>query len=870
MSARVSSVPVQPTPGAPSAPRRRRARSRAGKRRTAQALVALLVAAAGLALTSNPASGGAAVISVDRLSGSTRYDTAVEIAEVYADEVEDRGRPSIDTILLTSGEDEHFGCALPAPALSRLYEAPLLLTEHSELPRAVEDFVDDFDIDRAFILGDTDVVSNSVESDLESINNLVVERIEGDDCYETAVEVADRVGEAPGEPGEYLREGRTALVATGEVFADALAAGPLAYTGEHPILLTPKSSLNQQVSQFLRSSDTEHVIILGGPGAVATSVERAIERLGISVRRLYGSDRHATAVRIAQELLGNNAPQSCFEGDEVGLAYGFKSPDAIASGPLLGELCAPLLLTDRDELPRSADDFLESDEYITGDDDGDLRITIFGGTAAVSRGAENDAVNAARLREIRAQITAIEGACHFTVTFTEPVRTSDARVASNYTFGSRPLSSSLARVDAGSGSSTTEAVVIFAGGAFLSGAAVATGCSDPLESRNRVGVDDRAIRGANDRRTVRQVDVTVRTDNTRPNLTVTAPDGGIEVIVEISEPVQETSFDVRFTRDRVDDDVGVFVLDGETRFSIPVPYDELESGDRIEIPGGAVEDFAGNTSLREFVTVRRDATLPRVSRVTVTEPTAREAPYIELDGRYNRSRVSGAMRITALDDGDAFGAAGNDWEIQVEFDSDLESDDPAEITMNLPQQRILVQVGADTETFNVVDDLNRDGDFADLFHAELTDHELSDDSTIEATLQYVPFGSGVSTVDLTLEWTEPVRDCVATERPIRLDRIEIDADANGTGDFALDGFGASSSGVQFVVAPDGNEYIVAGTAACDQSSGVPSGTLVARLSSQRADLLPTLRSRAIIEGGAAYDLRGNPTPSHTLNGLRRP
>ena len=870
MSARVPSVRVQPTSGAPSDPLRGRACSNARKRRAAQAMVALLVAAAGLALTTSPAHGGAAVISVDRLSGATRYETAVEIAEAYADEIEDRGRPSIDTILLTSGEDEHFGCALPAPALSRLYEAPLLLTERSELPDAVEDFVEDFDIDRAFILGGTDVVSNSVESELEALNRIDVERIAGDDCYGTAVEVADLVGDAPGEPGDYLREGRTALVATGEVFADALAAGPLAYTGEHPILLTPKAALHQQVSQFLRSSDTEHVIILGGPGAVASSVERAIEQLGISVDRLYGADRHATAVRIAEELLGDRAPQSCFEGDEVGLAYGFKSPDAITSGPLLGELCAPLLLTELNDLPKSASDFLESDEYITGDEDGDLRITIFGGTAAVSRGAENDAVNAARLDEIRARVEAIEGACHFTVTFSEPVRTSDARVASNYTQGSRTLSSSLARVDTGSGSSTTEAVVILVGGAYTTGAAAPTGCDDPLESRDRVGVDGRAIRGANDRRTVREASVLVRSDNTRPNLTVTAPDGGIEVIVEISEPVQQSSFDVTFTRDRVDDDVSVFVLDGETRFAIPVPYDELETGDRIEIPAGAVEDFAGNGSLREFVTVRRDNTLPRVSRVTVTEAVAREAAFVDLDGRYNRARVTGAMKITALDDGDAFGAAGNEWSIQIEFDTSLQSGDRADITVTLSQKRILVKVGEDTDVQDVVDDLNRDADFADLFEADLTDHELADDATIEDTLRYTRFGAGVSTVDLGLEWTEPVRDCVASEHPIRLDRIEIDTDANGVSDFALDGFGASSSGVQFVAATDGNEYIVAGTAACDLSSGVPSGTLVARLSSGIADELPTLRSRAIIEGGAAYDLRGNPAANQTLNGFRRP
>ena len=870
MSARVPSLPVQATRGATSGSSKPRAHPFAGRRRAARALAALLVAAAGLALTSSPAQGAAAVISVDRLSGADRYATAVEIAEAYADEIENRGRPAIDTILITSGEDEHFGCALPAPALSRLHEAPLLLTQRSNVPNSVERFVEDYDIDRAFILGGTDVVSNDVKDELEDLNNVEVKRVAGDDCYGTAVAVAELVGSSPGEPGTYRREGRTALVATGEVFADALAAGPLAYTGEHPILLTPRSSLDQRVSQFLRSSRTEHVILLGGTAAVSSSVERAIEQLGISVDRLFGADRHATAARIGEELLGTNPPDSCFAGDEVGLAYGRKAADAITSGPLLGELCGPLLLTELRDLPRATSDFLKADEYATGDADGDLRITIFGGTAAVSRTAENDAVNAARLREISARVLAVEGACHFTVTFSEPVRASDARSPSNYTLDRRATNSGIARVAVGSGSSTSEATVFLAGAALASNAAVPTGCIDPLESRDRVGVAGQAIRGASDRRTVRATDAAVRSDNLRPSLTVTAPDGGVEVLVEISEPVKQSSFDVRFTRDRVDEFSTAFVLDGETRFTVLVPYNELQQGDRIEIPSGAVEDFAGNRSVRVFITVRRDTVLPRAQRVTVTEPVARAASYVELSGYYNRSRVDRALRIEALDDGAAYGAAGNDWEINIEIDDALSAGDPSRVTVSTAQQRIDVATSADTEVPSLVDDLNRDLAFGELFEADLTDHEFADDATISATLRYVQFVGGVSTVDLGVEWSEPVRDCDANDRPLRLGRIEIDTNANGVTDFALDGFGAAASGVEFVAAPDGNQYIVAGSAACDLSPGVSSGTLVARLSSQIVDELPSLRSRAFIRAGAVYDLRGNPAPNQTINGLRRP
>ena len=869
MSARVPPVADGSRPDRPSGPHARPVRQRR-VRRVLQALAAMVMALGAVVVAGAPAQGAAAVISVDRLSGADRYATAVKIAKDYAREIEARRRPAIDTILITSGADEHFGCALPAPALSRRYEAPLLLTQRSNVPNAVERFVEDFDIDRAFILGGTDVVSDDVKTELEKLNNVEVKRVAGSDCYGTAVEVAKLVGSSPGEPGTYRREGRTALVATGEVFADALAAGPLAYTGEHPILLTPRSSLDQRVSQFLRSSRTEHVIVLGGTAAVSANVGRAIEQLGISVDRLFGADRHATAVRVAEELLGTNPPDSCYGGDEVGLAYGRKAADAIASGPLLGERCGPLLLTELRDLPRATSDFLEADAYVTGDADGDLRITIFGGTAAVSRTVENEAVNAARLREIRATVSAIEGACHFTVRFSEPVRTSDARQARYYTLSGQPLSASNGRVDAGTGSSTSQATVILGGAAQSSSAAVPTGCSVPLQSRDRVGVEGQSIRGATDRRTVRATDASVRTDNTRPTLTVLAPDGGTEVVVEISEPVKQSSFQVTFTRDREDDEQTAVVLEGETRFTIFVPYDDLRQGDRIVIPSGAVEDFAGNRSLRELVTVRRDSVLPRALRVTVTEPVGRSASFVQLSGHHNRARVSRALRIEALDDGDAYGAAGNEWEIRIEFDVDLSASDPSRVTVSTALQRIDVVTSADTEVPSLVDDLNHNLAFSELFEADLTDHEFADDATISETLRYVQFVGGVSTVDLGVEWSEPVRGCDAPERPLRLDRIEIDTNANGVADFALDGFGAAAAGVEFVAAPDGNRFIVAGRAACDLSPGVTSGTLVARLSSEIAAELPSLSSRAFIRAGAVYDLRGNPAANQTVNALRRP
>ena len=233
------------------APRTRR-RTRLGR-----VLMALAVAATALVVAHEPAQGAAADVDSRRLSGSTRYETAVEIAETYVDQVEsDTSRAAIDTVIITSGEDRHFAYALPTPALSRLHDAPLLLTPSDELHESVTTFLTRHDISLVLIVGDTSVVSDAVQRSIAAISGISVDRIEGDDEYATAVAIADLVGWSPGSPGEIRGKGRTALLATGEAFADALAAGPLAYRGEHPILLTRSSEQPAAVSTFLDGSRT--------------------------------------------------------------------------------------------------------------------------------------------------------------------------------------------------------------------------------------------------------------------------------------------------------------------------------------------------------------------------------------------------------------------------------------------------------------------------------------------------------------------------------------------------------------------------------------------------------------------------------------
>ena len=91
-----------------------------------------------------------------------------------------------------------------------------------------------------------------------------IERITADNPYAAAVAVARRVGR-PATLGPLL--GRTVIVASGQVFADALAAGPLAAYGPHPILYADKGTLHPDTAAYL-AEHADHVIIMGGTGGV--------------------------------------------------------------------------------------------------------------------------------------------------------------------------------------------------------------------------------------------------------------------------------------------------------------------------------------------------------------------------------------------------------------------------------------------------------------------------------------------------------------------------------------------------------------------------------------------------------------------------
>ena len=842
--------------------------------RICRAGVALAVGCSAAVMLPSAAQAAAAEVEARRLHGDSRYETAVEIAQEYAQRTgrsADGGAAVIDTVIVASGEDRHAAYALAVPALARLHEAPLLLTPGDRLHSSVIAFLARHGVSKVIVIGGDEVVDREVERSLAAVGGLEVERLGSDGPIGTAVAVAEESGGVAGRFGEFPARGPTALLAGSDAVADALAAGSLAYQGSHPILLTERDALDARVAALLSDSQTEHVVILGGTAAVSADVERELGRLGIAVTRWAGSDRVGTAAEIAERLLSVDSPHTCFDGSEIALADGRRWADAIAAAPLLGELCAPLLLTAPGRLPSAAGRLIGSDLLLAGNGDGMLRITVLGGTLAVADDVLDDGVKLARLQRLGARIVAAEGGCHFTVIFDQPVLTADAGVISNYLNGNTPFDGGDAVVDPVTGQ-TTNRVTLTLNGASAPGAGsggrVPAGCTSPLQFRDRIGVVGGVIGVAGDRRTVERVEFFVPDDSEAPQLRLGAGQGAHRVWVRSSEPLAAGTATVVFGRRGLTDvEVTADVMAGVSSFSVAVPMSEfggaLRTRDSVRIAAGEVDDLAGNANKLATAVVGRDRVAPRVRSITVTTPVAAAQASATLKVSDGAGGQKSGLVVTALEGGLADGAGGNSWRIEVVERSrrpvQWTSTQKAAVDVNVAGRRVVVYVLAGQATVaDAVAELNAYRPFSSAFTAAAeTGAEGESLADIDGRVQ---FSGGASAVDLRVLWSEPVHGCDGTDKAVAPRRIEIDVDGRGDWDFALDGYAAPHSDITFVGGRDSDPPPRAGAAVCDTTAASGgTGTLVARVQSPDPTHLPSTRSVATIRSGAVTDLAGNPS-----------
>lgn len=289
-----------------------------------------------------------------RIAGRDRVATAIEVSRQSFD--------AARTAVVASSAT--FPDALVSVQLADAVGGPVLLTGPRQLDARVGAELQRLGVDEVVLAGGDVAVSPDVQQALAR-TGVDVTRIGGATRYDTAVAIARET---------LRRRGTTTaprvLVATGEDFPDALAAGPLVGHGDTPLVLarpvppaapapdpdgdgdtpppTPPPTVpadNDAARQFLEDVGAVRATVLGGRAALSDDVVEYVAG-GRSLDRIAGRDRFETGRRLTEAAVAAGGSAS-----DVLVATGRDFPDALSAGPAALARGGVLVLTEKDGVP---------------------------------------------------------------------------------------------------------------------------------------------------------------------------------------------------------------------------------------------------------------------------------------------------------------------------------------------------------------------------------------------------------------------------------------------------------------------------------------------------------------------------------------
>ena len=190
---------------------------------------------------------------VRSFKGADRYATNAEIIKEFKD---------ADTCIIASGENFADSLSIGAYATKNGY--PIVLVQKNKINDVTRQVLKDSKIKKCYIVGGENSVSKSLEKELPQ----VIERIAGNDRYETSLKIADK----------FYKDAQGAYLASGEVFADSLAINPIAAKFDVPLILTPKDKLPQKTLEYLEKSKIIQVAIIGGEKTVSKQIQQQLAK----------------------------------------------------------------------------------------------------------------------------------------------------------------------------------------------------------------------------------------------------------------------------------------------------------------------------------------------------------------------------------------------------------------------------------------------------------------------------------------------------------------------------------------------------------------------------------------------------------------
>lgn len=220
---------------------------------------------------------------------------------------------------------EKFPDAISATNISQ-GKYPVLYTREGSVSDSTMKLLKSMSLDEIYVLGGTLSVNDSVIKQLEKGTNVKVTRVAGRSRYDANTSAIEK----------NFTQAKHVVIASGEVYSDALYGVSYANTVDSPVILTNTNRLESSTVELLKDLGVEHATIIGGPLTVTKEVESQLSTLGIEHNRIAGRNRYIGSAEVAAASYKNP--------ENVVVASGEVFSDALVSAPLAQKLDAPILL----------------------------------------------------------------------------------------------------------------------------------------------------------------------------------------------------------------------------------------------------------------------------------------------------------------------------------------------------------------------------------------------------------------------------------------------------------------------------------------------------------------------------------------------
>ncbi|MCI0946055.1 cell wall-binding repeat-containing protein [Clostridioides difficile] len=189
-------------------------------------------------------------INFERISGNSRYDTSLKLAEKL-----DREK-SISKIVVVNGE-KGLADAVSVGAIAAQENMPIILSDSDNGTEVADNFIDSKDIAKSYVIGGTYSISNSVERSLPNAT-----RIAGSSRSETNAKIIEEFYKDTDIKNIYVTKDGTR---NKNDLIDSLAVGVLAAKNSSPIVLSG-NKLDATQKDVLNTKIIDKATQIGGLG----------------------------------------------------------------------------------------------------------------------------------------------------------------------------------------------------------------------------------------------------------------------------------------------------------------------------------------------------------------------------------------------------------------------------------------------------------------------------------------------------------------------------------------------------------------------------------------------------------------------------